>query len=231
MPNPYQILGVTPAASVEAIKSAYRRKLRKNHPDLNAEPDAVAKTRAIVEAWQILSDPKKRTQLDLALGQNKKAPKPAQRKKCRTDQKTRGTPNKNSRRTGQRQTKEWVHTHATFRQTQTIMFETGTSAMSTEDIVLRDGTHYQTILGDLIYHGPDAVTVKGSIMGDIIATSGGELHIIGSVMGDIRSTNLELHIKGSVLGDLRAKGGRIHISGHVMGNMQTENTVVLGWQS
>ena len=58
----YQTLGVARDASADAIKHAYRRLARKNHPDLNKEPAAEARFKEIGEAYEVLSDPEKRRQ-------------------------------------------------------------------------------------------------------------------------------------------------------------------------
>jgi molecular chaperone DnaJ len=61
----YAILGVSPDASQEDIKRAYRQLARQLHPDVNAEPDAEARFKQVSAAYEILSDPQKRRQYDL----------------------------------------------------------------------------------------------------------------------------------------------------------------------
>ena len=60
----YEILGVSKNASQEEIKRAYRNLARKFHPDVNKESGATEKFKEINEAYQILSDPNKRSQHD-----------------------------------------------------------------------------------------------------------------------------------------------------------------------
>jgi len=61
----YEILGVKKEASQDDLKVAFRHLARKYHPDLNqGSSDAEEKFKEINEAYQILSDPQKRTQYD-----------------------------------------------------------------------------------------------------------------------------------------------------------------------
>ncbi len=49
--NPYEVLGLTPGASIEEVKKAYRRLARKYHPDLNPSPEAREKFEEITKAY------------------------------------------------------------------------------------------------------------------------------------------------------------------------------------
>ena len=62
MTDPYKVLGVTPGASDEEIKKAYRTLAKKYHPDLHPnDPAASAKMNEINAAYDILSKPHSRT--------------------------------------------------------------------------------------------------------------------------------------------------------------------------
>ncbi len=60
----YEILGIPRNASVEDIKSAFRKLARQYHPDVSKEADAEEKFKEINEAYGVLSDPQKRARYD-----------------------------------------------------------------------------------------------------------------------------------------------------------------------
>lgn len=60
MIDPYKVLGVSPGATQEEIKKAYRRKAKEYHPDLHPnDPDAARKMNEINEAYEMLQNPEK----------------------------------------------------------------------------------------------------------------------------------------------------------------------------
>jgi molecular chaperone DnaJ len=62
----YKILGLAPSATDEEIKSAGRKLLAKNHPDVNPSPEAKERYIQIKEAYETLSDPRRRAEYDKA---------------------------------------------------------------------------------------------------------------------------------------------------------------------
>lgn len=63
----YQILGITPAASSQDIKKAFRRLALIHHPDTSRNPQFSAATFVLVqEAYQVLSDPHERVRYHYA---------------------------------------------------------------------------------------------------------------------------------------------------------------------
>lgn len=60
----YQVLGVTKTASPDELKKAYRKLARKHHPDVDKSSGAEQHFKEINEAYQILSDPQKKSAYD-----------------------------------------------------------------------------------------------------------------------------------------------------------------------
>lgn len=61
----YEVLGVDRKADMPALRKAFRGLARKYHPDVNGQdPNAETKFKIINEAYEVLSDPKKRRRYD-----------------------------------------------------------------------------------------------------------------------------------------------------------------------
>lgn len=62
----YDVLGVSRSASVDEVKSAYRKLARQHHPDLNKDNQKAAEERfkEVSEAYEVLVDPEKRQRYD-----------------------------------------------------------------------------------------------------------------------------------------------------------------------
>lgn len=60
----YEILGVDKNATKDEIKSAFRKKARQYHPDVNKAPDAEAKFKELGKAYETLMDDNKRATYD-----------------------------------------------------------------------------------------------------------------------------------------------------------------------
>ena len=68
----YERIGVSPDASHDQIRAAYRRLARRHHPDADdGDTDRMA---ALNEAWRVLSDPGRRAMYDASL---RTVPRPA----------------------------------------------------------------------------------------------------------------------------------------------------------
>src|SRR5260221_12727734 len=65
MRDPYELLGIARGASADEIKQAYRKLAKQLHPDLNpGNADIERRFREVSDAYELLSDAKKRARFD-----------------------------------------------------------------------------------------------------------------------------------------------------------------------
>lgn len=60
----YSVLGVSSDSNEEEIRRAYKRLALRYHPDKNPDADAEDKFKQIAQAYDVLTDPEKRTIYD-----------------------------------------------------------------------------------------------------------------------------------------------------------------------
>jgi DnaJ-domain-containing protein 1 len=61
----YELLEISPRASLDVIQAAYRVLVRTYHPDLNATAEAASRIRQLNAAYEVLSHPPDRARYDL----------------------------------------------------------------------------------------------------------------------------------------------------------------------
>ena len=60
----YELLGVGRTATAPEIKKAFRGLARELHPDVSEDPEAEARFKEVVEAYEVLSNPERRELYD-----------------------------------------------------------------------------------------------------------------------------------------------------------------------
>ena len=99
LPNYYELLDVSPEATVEEIKRAYRRLARRYHPDLNPGDKQAEETfKDLVEAYDVLCDPEEREKYDSLL--NSRNPKSRRRSKTASQKTRRSRPTSENGQSG-----------------------------------------------------------------------------------------------------------------------------------
>ena len=67
-PHYYALLEVSPDADGVTIQAAFRRQVRRFHPDVNPHPDAAALMRDLNAAYAVLGNPERRASYDTSHG-------------------------------------------------------------------------------------------------------------------------------------------------------------------
>ncbi len=49
------LLGVSPQATHDEVRAAFRAQIGRHHPDVNPAPGTSARAMALIEAWEVLS--------------------------------------------------------------------------------------------------------------------------------------------------------------------------------
>ena len=239
--NPYEVLNLQPGVSPEVLKRRYRERLRQVHPDLNpGDPEAGKKTRAVVEAYEHLSDPQRRTALDKRLrdahaASARKPPRPRPKKTTRSaspapprqSKKTRSTAGRSfSRNTviinGQRiDVGENGNINVVIGNSQVHVSSGSSTSQDSEvgDVTMGSGAMSGLIMGDLYIQPNSSVQITGKVMGDVFASANSRITIAGKVLGDVHAKGCSLQILGMVMGDVFADPAQVEILGMHMGDL------------
>ena len=242
--NPYIVLGVNADCDSETLKKQYREQMRRVHPDLNPG-DAMAseKTKLLLEAFEILSDPVRRAALDRELeglkpkrsshgARNSVGPHPQNADQSRPSRADSGAEPKSrprkssnaefrtfSRSTvsinGQRiESVEGEGIHVTVENTRVHM-------PGDHSHVSGGAANSQAVHGGGGGHKMGSGTLPGVVMGDLHIEPNASVRITGVVMGNVVSgADVEIKISGQVMGDVvLGARGYLSISGKVMGDV------------
>lgn len=61
----YSVLGISRVATLEEIKTTYKKLVKQYHPDINKTPEAEVKMKEINEAYDVLGDSEKKGRYDI----------------------------------------------------------------------------------------------------------------------------------------------------------------------
>lgn len=86
MSTHYDTLGVSEKASQSEIKAAYRKLAREVHPDVSDFPDAAAKFQLVQQAYEVLSDPRRRDGYDLVLASQRRPRDQAEKERLEAEE-------------------------------------------------------------------------------------------------------------------------------------------------
>lgn len=112
----YRVLEISPQAGREEIRKAFRLLVKRYHPDISNEPDAAERMKEINEAYEVLSDDKKRKQYDEERNAGATMEKEEQRKPPEKTTRQRSYFNRHERRVfvrGNISVKFWAETTRT----------------------------------------------------------------------------------------------------------------------
>ena len=91
--NYYQILGLTPKATLEDIKKAYRKLVHRYHPDVAGNDEvSIRRFKEITEAYETLSSVQKREQYDSIMKLYEYAEKEPEKEKPKSGMKDEDIP-------------------------------------------------------------------------------------------------------------------------------------------
>ena len=245
MTNPYDVLGLSQDASVEALKRRFRARLREVHPDLNPQdPEAHVKTQTLVEAYECLSDTGRRAALDERLrkaaprgeakSSHKKAKSKGQRKAKAKPKKTKAQrakkkPRSNFRQenvviiNGQRIDFEGQKTvSVVMKNGQVHVQSSGTFRAKTfsEDVCIGSEVLLKPVMGNVQVKAGARAEIKSTVMGNVRVGSGSHLTVYGTIMGDIHARGSSLLIRGVVMGDIYADVERVDFCGVHLGQLR-----------
>lgn len=217
--NPYELLGLQVGATPSAIKSAYRAQLREVHPDLNPkDPQARAKTQALIEAYEVLSDAKKRAKIDKELGPPPpvKRPQPRQRtaKPASHSQFVQNTASIHGSNGSVSQSTVVINGQVF---TQTNAQNSAKTPIG--DATVGAGVVAGLVMGDLHIRSNSTLTLSGKVMGDVFAAGNCQITITGKVLGDVHAKGSSVRVLGVVLGDLFVDRARLEVLGVHLGDV------------
>ncbi|MEC8024668.1 MAG: DnaJ domain-containing protein [Myxococcota bacterium] len=247
MDNAYEVLGVSPGVDEAAVKRQYRERLQHVHPDMNPDdPHAAEKTKRLVEAYEVLSNPAKRSALDATL----RAEAEKKRRQQRDAEKRRRAAEQQRRAASQRTTQQEREARGAARARARRTRRTAPGPRGRQDIrmdgttIIGNGNIHITVNGKTVHSSESTAqshrgggaagsdTRSGVYHGNMTIPAGSKTVISGQVMGNVLvAAGSTVTISGQVMGNvIVSTGSEIVINGEVMGHVTApgSNVAVYG---
>ena len=213
--NPYTILGARPGAELKEIQTAFRRRVREVHPDINPSPTADRDLKEALQAWELLRDNSRREQLDgilagLLRAQARKSDGNTGSRSQKSGGRRRSSVNPQPSDHSGRGRASGVRTRSTG-----IRLRSPTASQRAR---ANKSSRKRLHMGDLYFSTPGSHKFEGTVRGNLVVHGGAVVELVGRIEGDLRVAGGDVQVEGWIEGNLLINSGSVVVIGRVDGN-------------